>query len=48
MGKIVARLGVAVLVGFVSAASAVPQGSSVTSAVPAAVSPSFALCVISC
>ena len=37
MGKIVVRLGVAVLACFVSAASAVPQGPSVTSAVPAAV-----------
>lgn len=37
MGKIVFRLGVAVLAGFVSPASGVPQGASVTSAVPAAV-----------
>jgi hypothetical protein len=36
MGKIVVRLGVAVMAGFVSAASAVAQGPSVTSAVPAA------------
>ncbi len=37
MGKIVVGLGVAALASFVSAASAVPQGPSVTSAVPAAV-----------